>query len=94
MVTQPTVSWVTRTIPHDSTKKNAPRRWARSESATVVMPRAAATWSSTAITVLVPNSQASSTRGASVSSTSHSGMTMLSSTWCVVRTPPRIAVAR
>ena len=38
-------------------------------------------------TVLVPNSQASSTWGASVASTSHSGITTLSSTWLVHRMP-------
>ena len=48
----------------------------------------------TAITVLVPNSQASSTRGASVSSTSQSGMTTLSSTWWVARTPPQTDISR
>ena len=94
IVTQPTVSWVMSTIPHESTKNAAPRRSARSESATVTTPRAAATWSSTAITVLVPNSQASSTRGASVSSTSHSGITTLSSTWWVLSTPPQTDISR
>ena len=57
-------------------------------------PRAAATWRATAITVLVPNSQASSTRGASVSSTSHSGITTLSSTWWVASTPSQIDISR
>ena len=94
MVTQPTVSWVKATIPQESTKKNAPRRWARSESATLTTPRAAATWSATAMTVLVPNSQASRTCGASVSSTSHSGMTTLSRTWWVASTPSQIDIIR
>ena len=44
------------------------------------------------ITVLVPNRKASSTRGASVSSTSHSGITTLSSTWLVQNTPPKKVV--
>ena len=46
------------------------------------------------MTVLVPKSHASSTRGASVSSTSHSGMTMLSSTWLVPSTPSPVISAR
>ena len=44
------------------------------------------------MTVLVPNRNASSTRGASVFSTSHSGMTTLSSTWLVQNTPPKNVV--
>jgi hypothetical protein len=44
------------------------------------------------ITVLVPNRKASSTRGASVSWTSQSGITTLSSTWLVQNTPPKKVV--
>ena len=54
----------------------------------------AGTWSSTASTVLVPNSQASSTRGASVSWTSHSGITTLSSTWLVLEDRRRRTTSR
>ena len=57
-------------------------------------PRLARTCRSTASTVLVPNSQASSTRGASVCSTSHSGMTTFSSTWLVPSTPLHADMAR
>ena len=97
----PTVSWVTSTIRQESTKQAAPRYCAWSERRTSVTPRAAATWRKTAITVFVPNSQASSTRGASVSCTSQSGMTTLSSTPWVPSTPlqtlirkkPRLCIA-
>ena len=59
-----------------------------------VLPREAGTWSSTASTVFVPNSHASSTRGASVSWTSQSGITTLSSTWLVPRMPSKNDIAR
>ena len=52
-------------------------------------PRAAAIGRKMHITVLVPNKKASSTRGASVSWTSQSGMTMLSRTWLVQSTPTK-----
>ncbi len=41
----------------------------------------------------MPNSHASSTRGASVSWTSHSGITTLSSTWLVLRIPSKKDIA-
>ena len=69
-------------------------RAARRAPFTVSEPREAGTWSSTASTVFVPNSQASSTRGASVSWTSHSGITTLSSTWLVLRMPSKNDIAR
>ena len=56
-------------------------------------PRAAAIGRKMHITVFVPNRKASSTRGASVSSTSQSGITMLSSTWLVQKTPPKNVVS-
>src|SRR4051794_24764725 len=94
IVVHPRVSWVTRTMQHDSTKNAALIRAARSDVRTEFTPRAAGTWSSTAITVLVPKSHASSTRGASVSCTSHSGITMLRSTWLVLSTPSKTFSSR
>ena len=76
-------------IRHETTKKTVETRIARSAVATSLTPRAAAIGRKMHITVLVPNRNASSTRGASVSSTSHSGITMLSSTWLVQSTPPK-----
>ena len=101
MVTHPTVSWVTSTIAQESTKQAAPRYCARRLRRTSVTPRAASTCRKTAITVLVPNSHASSTCGASVSCTSHNGITTLSSTPWVPSTPlhtlirkkPRLCIA-
>ncbi len=93
IVAQPTVSWVTAMMPQETRKQRAPRRWARSESVTVATPRAAATCRATAITVLVPYSQASTTFGASVSATSQSGITVISSTWWVPSTPFRKVIS-
>src|SRR5262245_53461733 len=84
---QPTVSWVTLMITHDNTKAQPDSRTARRAPGTESATREARTWSSTAITVLVPNSQASKVCGASVRSTSQSGTTTLSSTWCELSTP-------
>ena len=64
-------------------------RAARRAPFTVSDPREAGTCSRTASTVFVPKSHASSTRGASVSWTSHSGITTLSSTWLVLRIPSK-----
>ena len=94
MVVQPMVSWVTITTKQDNTMKPVEIRAARSAPFTVSEPREAGTWRSTASTVLVPKSQASSTRGASVSWTSHSGITTLSRTWLVLRTPSKNDIAR
>src|SRR5690349_18577031 len=85
--TQPTVSWVSEMTRHDSTNDQPESRTARSAPLTVSEPREARTWSSTAITVLVPNSHARSVCGASVRSTSQSGTTTLSSTWLELSTP-------
>ncbi len=87
IVTQPIVSWVTRVIRQESTNRAAERRIARRAVELSRTPRAAAIGSRMHITVLVPKRKASSTRGASVRSTSHSGMTTLSSTWLVHSTP-------
>src|SRR4051812_47262908 len=78
IVTQPTVSWVTIPTTHDNPMTPVLIRAARSAPLTVSAPRDAGTCSSTASTVLVPNSHASNPRGASVSCTSHNGMTTLS----------------
>lgn len=94
IVTHPTVSCVTRTIEHESTKKATLKRDAGNAPATVSAPRLAATCKSTASTVFVPNSQARRTRGASVCSTSQSGMTTLSSTWLVPSTPSQVVMSR
>src|SRR5687768_552161 len=83
IVTQPTVSWVASVIRQESTKNDDESRIALSAVGTSLTPRAAAIGRKMHITVLVPNRNASSTRGASVSSNSHSGITMLSSTWLV-----------
>ena len=80
--TQPTVSWVhaeDQAGQHE--RPAADQRTARSDPSTESAPRDARTCSSTASTVLVPNSQASRVCGASVRSTSQSGTTTLSSTW-------------
>ena len=84
---QPTVSWVASVIRQESTKKVDEIRIAFSAVGTSLTPRAATIGRKMHITVLVPNRKASSTRGASVSSTSHSGMTTLSSTWLVQKHP-------
>ena len=83
------MSWVASVIRQESTKKVDDTRIARSAVGTSVTPRAATIGRKMHITVLVPNRKASSTRGASVSSTSHSGITTLSSTWLVQNTPPK-----
>src|SRR4051794_11668948 len=85
--TQPTVSWVTEMTRHERTNDHPESRTARRAPGTVSEPREARTCSSTAITVLVPNSQARRVWGASVRSTSHSGTTTLSSTWLELSTP-------
>ena len=92
--TQPTVSWVTLSTRQDSTKAQPDRRTARSDPLTESAPRDARTCSSTASTVLVPNSHASRVCGASVRSTSQSGTTTLSNTWLEESTPLQIARVR
>ena len=85
------MSWVTAMTAHEMRNAQPDQRTARSDPATESATRDARTWSSTARTVLVPNSQASSTSGASVRSTSHSGTTTLSSTWLEDSTPLQAA---
>ena len=63
------------------------RRIPRRAPLTVFIPRAAGTWSSTQRTVLVPKSQARVQCGASVRSTSQSGITMVSRIQCVPTIP-------
>ena len=60
---------------------------ARRAVALSLIPRAAASGRKMHITVLVPKRNASTTQGASVFSTSHSGMTRLRITWLVHSVP-------
>ena len=80
-------------IRQESTKKAEDTRTAFSAVGTSSTPREATIGRKMHITVLVPKRKASSTRGASVSSTSHSGITMLSSTWLVQKTPEKNSVS-
>ena len=80
-------------IRQEATKKTDETRIARSAVVTSLTPRAAAIGRKMHMTVLVPNRKASSTRGASVFSTSHNGITTLSSTWLVQSTPTKNVLA-
>src|SRR5688572_5949817 len=91
METQPTVSWVTAISAQDTTNAQPDQRTALSDPSTESATREARTCRRTARTVLVPKSQAISTCGASVRSTSQSGTTTLSSTWLEERTPLQAA---
>src|SRR4051794_3438587 len=73
IVTQPTVAWVASVIRQDSTRTVEETRTAINPVGVSSPPLAATTGRKMHISVLVPNKKASSTRGASVSSASHSG---------------------
>ena len=75
--------WVAIVIRQASTKKAPEMRAERSASERVPTPREVYCGRKMHITVLVPNSHASSQWGASVACTSQSGITTLSSTWLV-----------
>jgi hypothetical protein len=79
MVNQTAVWSVMRMIRQDATMKAAARASARIAVFRSFTVRETGTWNSTAPIVLVANSQASRTRGALVSATSQSGMTVSSS---------------
>ena len=87
------VSPVTATIAQEATMKAVARRTPRNAPVRLFMPRAAGTWKSTQRTVLVANSQARVQCGASVRSTSQSGITTVSRIQWVPLMPLRTAVA-
>ena len=74
-------------------KKTVEMRIARRAVLTSLTPRAAASGKKMHITVLVPKRSDSTTQGASVFSTSHSGMTRLRMTWLVHSVPVKNEVA-
>ena len=86
-MTKPAVLWVAIVIRQESTKKAPEMRAERRASERVPTPREVYCGRKMHITVLVPNSHASSQWGASVASTSQSGITTLSSTWLVHMVP-------
>ena len=94
MVCQPRVSRVTIVITQASTKNALLILAARSAVGRPRTVRATAIGSTMHISVLVAKSAASSTRGASVSDISHSGITVCSSTWLVISTPLKNEVSR
>ena len=89
MVSQMTVWSVTRMIRQEATMNAAARASACMAVVRSFTVRETGTWNSTAPIVLVANSQASTTRGALVSATSQSGMTVSSSVWCDDSSPSK-----